>query len=119
MSPKLKSNFTEQVYAIVGKIPKGKVSTYKDVAIAAGRPGAARTVGSIMRKNASRPRSDSKKVPCHRVVGSDGKMHGFAFGKGESTKAVTLKREGVCFSAKAKDKVDLEKSQFDFGKKKS
>jgi O-6-methylguanine DNA methyltransferase len=65
------SLFTQTVRDIVKRIPRGKTLTYKQVAIAAGRPGAARAVGTIMSKNYD------PAIPCHRVVGSDGKMHGY------------------------------------------
>ena len=92
-------SFTERVYDIVAKIPKGGVLTYKQVAKLAGSPGAFRAVGSAMRNN-----PDKAKIPCHRVVGSDGGMHGYAFG-GESVKIKILKEEGVKFKG---EKVDFE-----------
>lgn len=58
--------FTKKVIAIVKKIPKGKTMTYKEIAAAAGSPGASRAVGSIMAKNADFD------IPCHRVIRSDG-----------------------------------------------
>jgi methylated-DNA-protein-cysteine methyltransferase-like protein len=103
--------FTEKAYSVVAKIPRGKVATYKSVATAAGNSVASRAVGTVMRKNSNR-----QHVPCHRVVGSDGKMHGYAFGKGEVTKISLLKKEGVKFLNK--DTVDLSKSMFDFHSKK-
>lgn len=93
--------FYEKVYRVVAKIPKGKVLTYADVAARAGNPGAFRAVGTAMRKN-----DNTKKVPCHRVVGSDGRMHGYAYGKGIVTKIAKLKKEGVILKG---EKVDLEK----------
>lgn len=58
--------FREKVLEIVRNIPKGKVMTYKDVAQAAGSPGAARAVGNIMMHNFD------PTVPCHRVIRTDG-----------------------------------------------
>lgn len=63
--------FQEKVYSIVKKIPRGKVLTYKEVAKLSGRPKAYRAVGNILNKN-----HDSK-VPCHRVIRSDGKIGGY------------------------------------------
>lgn len=63
--------FTEKVRAVVRKIPKGKMMTYKEVATKAGNPKAARAVGAIMRTNYD----DS--IPCHRVIASDGTMRGY------------------------------------------
>lgn len=80
------NNFKEKVYQVVSKIPKGKVMSYKEVAKAAGSPKAYRAVGNIMNRN-----PDSKKVPCHRVIRSDGKVGGYA--KGEKAKIAILKKE--------------------------
>jgi methylated-DNA-[protein]-cysteine S-methyltransferase len=55
--------FREKVLEIVGKIPKGKTLTYKQVATKAGSPNAYRAVGSIMKTNYN------TKIPCHRVIG--------------------------------------------------
>lgn len=80
--------FKQKVYEIVSRIPKGKVMTYKEVAKKAGRPNAYRAVGNILNKN-----PDTKKVPCHRVIRSDGKVGGYA--KGTKTKIAILKKEGL------------------------
>ena len=81
--------FARTVYAVVAKIPRGETRTYGEVAAAAGRPGAARAVGTIMSRNC-----DTKRVPCHRVVRADGKVGDYAFG-GPAKKAALLKREGA------------------------
>ena len=83
--------FAQKVYAIVSKIPKGSVMTYARVAKEAGRSGASRAVGSIMGKN------QDKRVPCHRVIRSDGGMGGYAFG-GISKKRAVLKKEKAIIS---------------------
>ncbi len=80
----------KKIYHIVSKIPKGKVLTYKRVAELAGITNA-RVVGFAMRAN-----KDTQKVPCHRVVGSDGKLKGYAFGGIKEKKDILLK-EGVTF----------------------
>lgn len=98
-----KKTFTEKVYDVVKKIPVGKVLTYSDVARLAGNPGAARAVGTAMKNN-----PDMSIIPCHRVVGSDGKMHGYAFG-GESVKVSLLKKEDVAMNGTT---VDLKKSRW-------
>lgn len=98
-----RTDFTETVYAIVRRIPAGQVATYGDIAAIAGRPGAARAVGSAMRRN-----PDNADVPCHRVVGSDGAMHGFAFG-GITTKQSKLRAEGASIR---NGKVDLAASRW-------
>lgn len=66
--PTKASGFASKVYAVVRRIPRGKTMTYKEVAHKAGNPNAARAVGTLMSKNYD-PR-----VPCHRVVRSDGKI---------------------------------------------
>jgi len=66
--------FREKVYAVVKKIPKGRVLTYKEVARRAGKPFAYRAVGNVLNKNVD-PR-----VPCHRVIRSDGKIGGYRAG---------------------------------------
>lgn len=85
---KNKSSFTEKVRSIVQKIPKGKVLTYAQVATKAGSPNASRAVGSIMAKNFD------PKIPCHRVIRSDGKIGNYNRG-GAHAKLALLKKEGV------------------------
>ncbi len=80
--------FTQSVYDVVAKIPRGKTMTYKEVAMQAGRPGAYRAVGNIMHRN-----PDTKRVPCHRVVRSDGTPGGYA--SGTKKKIAILKKEGA------------------------
>ena len=79
--------FSERVYDVVSKIPKGKVLTYKEVAKRMGRPLAYRAVGSILSMNYD------PKIPCHRVVHSDGTVGGY--NRGEKIKIKILKREGA------------------------
>ena len=81
-------NFTEKVHAIVRRIPRRKAMTYKEVAREAGNPGAARAVGSIMARNFD------PKIPCHRVIRSDGKVGNYNRG-GSVRKAAILREEGV------------------------
>jgi len=79
--------FKEKVLKAVQKILRGKTMTYAQVARAAGSPRAWRAVGNILNKN-----RDSK-VPCHRVIRSDGKIGGYD--KGTKKKTALLKKEGV------------------------
>jgi len=81
--------FSEKVYEVVGKIPRGKVLTYQEVARRAGSPKAFRAVGNILNKNYD------QKIPCHRVIRSDGKLGGY--NRGERKKHEILKSEGVTF----------------------
>lgn len=80
--------FTEKVYAVVARIPRGETLTYKEVARRAGNPRAYRAVGNIMHNN-----PDTKRVPCHRVVRSDGDTGGYA--RGRAKKIAILRREGA------------------------
>ena len=80
--------FAEQVYAYVAHVPKGKVSTYFEIAKALKNPRAARAVGNALNKNRS-----FDIIPCHRVVRSDGGLGGYVFGLPK--KIALLKKEGV------------------------
>lgn len=81
-----------QVYQLVAQIPLGKVATYGQIALLAGRPRAARMVGWAM---ASAP--PEKKLPCHRVVAGTGRLApGDIFG-GEGIQRQLLEEEGVAF----------------------
>ncbi len=76
------STFTQRVLAVVKRIPKGKTMTYGQVAAAAGSPGAARAVGSVMASN------QDTDVPCHRVVRADGTPGGYNGLRGPSKEAL-------------------------------
>ncbi len=80
--------FTDRVFDIVSKIPKGKTMTYTQVAARAGNAKASRVVGNIMKGN-YRPN-----VPCHRVIRSDGKIGDYNRG-GSSAKRALLVKEGA------------------------
>ena len=69
------SDLRKDVCNALMKIPYGETRTYKEIAAAAGRPGAVRAVASAVGKNPI-----SIMIPCHRVIGSDGKMRGYAGG---------------------------------------
>ncbi len=79
-------SFTEKVYKVVSMIPKGETLTYKEVARRAGNTDASRAVGNILNKNYD------PKIPCHRVIRSDGKSGGY--NRGASAKVKLLKKEG-------------------------
>src|ERR671928_1031085 len=83
----------KDVYALLTKIPHGKVSTYGDIARALGYPRASRAIGRIIAKN---PNPIS--VPCHRVVKSNGEIGGFAYG--QQKKREILEKEGIKFQNK-------------------
>lgn len=80
-------SFSKKVLRIVKKIPKGKTMTYKEVAKMAGNEKATRAVGNILNKN------QDLKIPCHRVIRSDGKAGGY--NKGSQKKIEILKKEGI------------------------
>lgn len=81
--------FQTAVLQMTAGIPFGEVRTYGELARAAGRPGGAIAVGGIMAGNPV-----PLVVPCHRVVGSDRRLHGFASPEGIRTKAFLLELEG-------------------------
>lgn len=81
-------SFDEKVWVVLRKIPRGKVATYKQIAIMACSPKAFRAVGNACNKNPYSPQ-----VPCHRVVCSSGKLGGYAHGTAK--KARLLRSEGI------------------------
>lgn len=83
------SAFQEEVLKLVLSIPYGQTRTYQDIAVELGQPGAARAVG---RANATNPMPIV--IPCHRVLGADGKLHGYGGPGGVETKAWLLRLEG-------------------------
>ena len=70
-----RTELDQQIYQMVVSIPAGETMTYAAVANSVGRPGAARAVGAAMAANTFAPM-----IPCHRVVGSDGSLRGYAGG---------------------------------------
>jgi len=80
-------SFREKIYKIVKQIPKGKVMTYKMAAELAGNPQAWRVVGNILNKN------KNSKIPCHRVIKSDGRIGDYKYGTRKKTSL--LKKEGM------------------------
>jgi len=86
------TKFQIKVWKNLMKIPKGKVKTYKEVAIAINIPKSARAVANACRKNPYAP-----KVPCHRVIKSDGNLGGYSGKGGIKTKKKLLKSEGFFF----------------------
>lgn len=87
----MNKNFFERVYKIVGKIPRGKVMTYGQIAEILGTRDA-RRVGQALHAN-----TNGSSVPCHRVVNKDGRLApGYAFG-GPNEQRNRLVAEGVKF----------------------
>lgn len=83
----MKKNFNERCYDVLRKVPRGKVTTYKEIAKAF-HSKAYRAVGNAMNNNPHAPQ-----VPCHRVINSDGFVGQFA--NGIKSKVKMLKSEGV------------------------
>ena len=83
------TKFQIKVWKYLKTIPKGKVKTYKEVAIAIKKPNSARAVANACGKNPYAPG-----VPCHRVIRSDGSLGGFSAVGGIKTKKKLLKKEG-------------------------
>jgi len=81
-------DFKQKVFTLTAQIPRGKVTTYQLLARALGDPKKARAVGNALNKNI-----DTKNIPCHRVVRSDGQVGGYAFGG--SKKINILESEGI------------------------
>tara|TARA_B100000575_G_scaffold185380_1_gene149165 strand:- start:335 stop:604 length:270 start_codon:yes stop_codon:yes gene_type:complete len=83
------TKFQIKVWKHIKKIPKGKVKTYKEVAIGINMPKSARAVANACAKNPYAPR-----IPCHRVIRSDGELGGYSGPGGLITKKKLLKKEG-------------------------
>ena len=83
------TSFQQQVLRLVLEIPYGQTRTYQEIAQHLGNAGAARAVG---RANATNPMPIV--IPCHRVLGADGSLHGYGGYGGVETKAWLLKLEG-------------------------
>ena len=84
------TDFQIKVWKYLLKIPKGKVKTYREVAAAIKSPYSARAVGNAVGKNPYAP-----KIPCHRVIKSDGSLGGYSGKGGIKTKRKLLKKEGL------------------------
>ena len=91
----MSSNFQLKVLLAAGKIPRGKVASYREVACLAGRKKACRAAGNALAGNPY-----LIEIPCHRVVCSNGALGGFK--KGKAAKRRLLAREGILFDKKGK-----------------
>ena len=78
----------KRIYKKLLEVPKGKVTTYGELAKAVGMKNGQRAVGQIMNKNPY-----PVIIPCHRVIKSDGKVGGYAYG--EKIKSNMLTNEGI------------------------
>jgi len=84
------TEFQLKVWSYLRKIPRGSVKTYSKVAKGIGKPLAARAVANAIGKN-----PDAPKIPCHRVIRSDGSLGGYTGKGGLKTKRFLLKKEGI------------------------
>ena len=82
------TEFQIKVWKEIKKIPKGKVRTYKEIAVAISRPKASRAVANACGKNPF-----PLKIPCHRVIGSNGYIGGYSGEGGIKKKIELLKLE--------------------------
>ena len=84
------TKFQLKVWKYLKSIPKGELRTYSQVAIAIKKPKAVRAVANAIGKNPYAP-----KIPCHRVIRSDGTLGGYSRKGGINTKRKLLKLEGI------------------------
>ena len=103
------TQLSEKIYKLLKQIPKGKITTYKELGVALNTK-AYRAIGQILRVNPNAPI-----VPCHRVIASDGSIGGYmgkAIGETIQRKIALLKKEGV--EVKKNKIVDFEKVLYRF-----
>ena len=99
-------SFFKQVYEIVKTVPKGKVTTYGDIAKALGMPHSAKVVGYALHQN-----PDMLQIPCYKVVNHNGELaKAFVFGGIDAQQAM-LEDDGIIV---VNGKVDLEKYRHKF-----
>lgn len=101
----IEKTFSQKVHDLLKEIPEGKVSTYRIIAHKLGTK-AYRAVGTAVKNNPDAPR-----IPCHRVVKSDGSV-GFYSGGGTKTKIKMLQEEGI--KIEEKRIVDFKKVLYKF-----
>ncbi|MEE9323772.1 MAG: MGMT family protein [Candidatus Aenigmarchaeota archaeon] len=96
----------EKVYSLLKRIPKGKVTTYGELAkVSKLHP---RSIGTLMRKN-----SDPVNIPCYKVVRSDGSVGGYSAKGGIKTKIKLLQKDGIRIE---KGKINLNVHLYRFSK---
>ena len=102
----------DQVYALVRRVPKGRVATYGQIAQMLGNPRLSRAVGYALHVNPTPPQGQSEgqgEIPCHRIVNRHGGLApAFAFG-GIQRQKLLLEAEGILFEGET---VDLAKYQW-------
>ena len=83
--------FEARVYAVVRRIPKGQVRSYRWVAQRLGNSDLARAVGQALKRN-----PDPHRTPCHRVIRSDGSLGGYAWGAAKKQRLLNQERVVIC-----------------------
>ncbi len=83
----------ERIYAVVRRIPRGKVATYGQVAALAGLPRRARLVGYVLGGT-----PQDVRIPWHRVINAGGRVSRREHPDGEAHQRALLEREGIVFS---------------------
>ena len=96
-------DYDESVYRVLMQVPRGKVTTYKLIAVALGKPGSSRAVGNALGRN-----PDPDGPPCYRVIKSDGSIGGYAGGIQEKIRR--LRADGI--GVKGGRVLDVEKKLF-------
>lgn len=103
------ASFSKRVWVLCARVPKGRVTTYAEIARAL-KSKAFRAVGNALNGNTHDFVTGDRTVPCHRVVGSDGSLGGFAFGVRK--KIELLEKEGV--HVRNRKIMDFGKTLFQF-----
>ena len=86
------TEFQILVWKEIAKIPYGQTRSYKELAIALGKPNSSRAVANACGKNPYSP-----DIPCHRVIRSDGLIGGYSGLGGIKRKKELLVKEGIIF----------------------
>ena len=102
-----KADFYERVYAVVARIPHGRVTTYGAIARFLGIGGSARMVGYALNLTL---KSDGPELPCHRVVNRLGQLSGKAY-FGPGVMEALLRQENITFLDE--DTIDLDRHFWD------
>jgi len=99
-------SFSKLCYELLKKIPKGKVTTYKEIARALGTKGY-RAVGQILKKN-----TNPNEIPCFKVVRSDGNIGGYCGSMNKTEEKINkLKLDGIIVN---NGKIDLNRYMYKF-----
>ncbi len=89
--------FSDKILRVINEIPKGKVTTYKILSEKIGYKKAYRAAGNALNRN-----SNLIKIPCHRVIRSNGAVGGYKLGK--KKKIAILKKEGIMINRQGRVK---------------